>query len=189
MQIHPSKRAMLMRSVDRRNDSFGADTEGFALSSQRKAQITRGNAVSAQEPKKFALSSQRKLSVLLMVGLVILSMANAQCDMKPVGLGDDKPVTFAYIYTNGTAATGTTTTENTQQCSTCATGFELTSDMQCATDSDSDGTADNVDAVPFDAERTAGICGELSPRVVAESGSESEQMTKRTAEKLSSSLG
>ena len=27
MKIHTSKRAMLMRSVDRRNDSFGAGTE------------------------------------------------------------------------------------------------------------------------------------------------------------------
>ena len=82
MKIYASKRAMLVRSVDRRNASFGADTEGFALSSQRKAQITRRNAVSAQEPKKFALSAQRKLSVLLVVGLVILSAKD--CDMKPM---------------------------------------------------------------------------------------------------------
>ena len=85
MNIHTRKRAILMRSVDRRNDSFGADTEGFALSAQRKAQITRRNAVSAQEPKKFALSSQRKLSVLLVVGIVILSAKD--CDMKPMGPG------------------------------------------------------------------------------------------------------
>ena len=82
MQIYTRKRAMLMRSVDRRNDSFGADTEGFALSSQRKAQITRRNAVSAQIPKKFALSSQRKLSVLLVVGIIILSAK--ECEMGPV---------------------------------------------------------------------------------------------------------
>ena len=86
MNIHTRKRAIFMRSVARRNDSFGADTEGFALSSQRKAQITRRNAVSAQEPKKFALSSQRKLSVLLIVGILILSAK--ECDMKPMGPGD-----------------------------------------------------------------------------------------------------
>ena len=176
MKIHTSKRAMLMRSVARRNDSFGADTEGFALSSQRKAQITRRNAVSAQEPKRFALSAQRKLSVLLVVGILILSAK--ECEMGP---GGDKPVTFVYICTNGTKAEGTTKTEGTEKCSACETGFALSSANECAVDSDSDGTADNVDAFPFDAERTAGICGELSPSVVAESGSESEQMTKRTA--------
>ena len=174
MKIHTRKRAIFMRSVDRRNDSFGADTEGFALSSQRKAQITRRNAVSAQEPKKFALSSQRKLSVLLVVGIVILSAK--ECEMGP---GGDKP--FAYICTGGTAVEGTAKTEGTEKCSACETGFVLSSANECATDSDSDGTADNVDAFPFDAERTAGICGELSPLVVLESGSESEQMTKRAA--------
>ena len=66
MNIHTRKRAIFMRSVDRRNDSFGADTEGFALSSQRKAQITRRNAVSAQEPKRFALS--RTAQTLSFVG-------------------------------------------------------------------------------------------------------------------------
>ena len=71
MNVHTSKRAMLMRSVDRRN------------------------AVSAQEPKKFALSSQRKLSVLLIVGIVILSMANAKCDMNPMGPGGDTPEPIA----------------------------------------------------------------------------------------------
>ena len=176
MKIHTSKRAIFMRSVARRNDSFGADTEGFALSSQRKAQITRRNAVSAQEPKRFALSSQRKLSVLLVVGILILSAK--ECAMDP---GGDKPVTFAYICTNGTKAEGTAKVKDTEKCSACETGFALNADMQCATDSDSDGTADNVDAFPFDAERTAGICGELSPSVVVESGSESEQMTKRAA--------
>ena len=85
MNIHTRKSAMLVRSVARRNDSFGADTEGFALSAQRKAQITRRNAVSAQEPKKFALSSQRKLSVLLVVGIIILSAK--ECDVKPMGPG------------------------------------------------------------------------------------------------------
>ena len=179
MKIHTRKRAIFMRSVARRNDSFGADTEGFALSSQCKAQITRRNAVSAQEPKKFALSSQRKLSVLLVVGIVILSAK--ECEMDPMGPGGDKPVTFAYICTNGTKAEGTAKVKDTEKCSACETGFALSSANECATDSDSDGTADNVDAFPFDAERTAGICGELSPRVVAESGSDSEQMTKRTA--------
>ena len=58
MNIHTSKRAMLMRSV------------------------TRRNAVSAQIPKKFALSSQRKLSVLLVVGIIILSAK--ECEMGPV---------------------------------------------------------------------------------------------------------
>ena len=70
MKIHTRKRAIFMRSVDRRN------------------------AVSAQEPKKFALSSQRKLSVLLVVGIIILSAKD--CDMKPMGPGggdgDQKPV-------------------------------------------------------------------------------------------------
>ena len=89
MKIHTRKRAMLMRSFARRNDSFGADTEGFALSSQRKAQITRRNTVSAQEPKKFALSSQRKLSVLLMVGIIILSAK--ECEMGPGGDGSKMP--------------------------------------------------------------------------------------------------
>ena len=177
MKIHTSKRAIFMSSVTRRNDSFGADTEGFALSSQRKAQITRRNAVSAQEPKSFALSSQRKLSVLLVVGIVILSAK--ECAMDPMGPGGDK--SFAYICTNGTKAEGTTKTEGTEKCSACETGFVLSSANECATDSDSDGTADNIDAFPFDAERTAGLCGELSPSVVAESGSDSEQMTKRTA--------
>ena len=134
MKIYPSKSSMLVRSVARRNDSFGADTEGFALSSQRKAQITRRNAVSAQEPKKFALSSQRKLSVLLVVGIVILSAKD--CDMKPMGPGGDgdKPVTFDYICTNGTVADGTTGTENTEQCTACNTDFELTSDKECVTE-------------------------------------------------------
>ena len=167
MKIHTRKRAIFMRSVDRRNDSFGADTEGFALSSQRKAQITRRNVVSAQEPKSFALSAQRKLSVLLVVGILILSAK--ECEMGP---GGDKPVTFAYICTNGTKAEGTAKTEGTEKCSACKTGFVLSSANECATDSDSDGTADNVDAFPFDAERTAGICGELSPSVVPESGSQ-----------------
>ena len=84
-------------------------------------------------------------------------------------------------YEEGTVTAGTAPAENTEKCSACETGFALNADMQCATDRDSDGTADNVDAFPFDAERTAGICGELSPSVVVESGSESEQMTKRTA--------
>ena len=89
MNIHTSKRAVFVRSFDRRNDSFGADTEGFALSSQRKAQITRRNAVSAQEPKKFALSLQRKLSVLLVVGILILSAK--ECEMGPGGDGTKMP--------------------------------------------------------------------------------------------------
>ena len=152
MKIHTRKRVIFMHSFDRRN------------------------AVSAQEPKKFALSSQHKLSVLLMVGLVILSAK--ECEMGP---GGDKPVTFAYICTNGTKAEGTAKTEGTEKCSACETGFALSSANECATDSDGDGTADNVDAFPFDAERTAGICGELSPSVVVESGSDSEQMTKRAA--------
>ena len=129
MKIHTSKRAIFMRSVARRNDSFGADTEGFALSSQRKAQITRGNAVSAQEPKKFALSSQRKLSVLLVVGIVILSAK--ECEMKPVGPGGDKPVTFAYICPNGTVTAGTAPAKNTEKCSACDEGYTLDSAEAC----------------------------------------------------------
>ena len=105
MKIYPSKSAMLVRSVDRRN------------------------AVSAQEPKKFALSSQRKLSVLLVVGIIILSAK--ECEMDPMGPGGNKPVTFAYICTNGTAAGGTTGTEDTEKCSACNTSFELTSDNEC----------------------------------------------------------
>ena len=62
MKIHTSKRAIFMSSVARRN------------------------AVSAQEPKKFAQSAQRKLSVLLMVGIIILSAK--ECEMGP---GDGKP--------------------------------------------------------------------------------------------------
>ena len=110
MKIHTRKRAMLMRSVARRNDSFGADTEGFAL------------------------SSQRKLSLLLVVGIIILSAKD--CEMKPMGPGGDgdKPVTFAYICTNGTKAEGTAEAENTEKCSTCETGFELTSDKECVTE-------------------------------------------------------
>ena len=106
-------------------------------------------------------------SLLLMVGIVILSAK--ECEMGP---GGDKPVTFAYICTNGTKAEGTAKTEGTEKCSACETGFALSSANECAVDSDSDGTADNVDAFPFDAERTAGICGELSPSVVPESGSQ-----------------
>ena len=105
MNIHTRKRAMLMRSVDRRN------------------------AVSAQEPKKFALSSQRKLSVLLVVGIIILSAK--ECEMKPVGPGGDKPVTFDYICTNGTVADGTAKVKNTEKCSACDSGFELNSAKAC----------------------------------------------------------
>ena len=141
MNIHTRKRAIFMRSVARRNDSFGADTEGFAL------------------------SSQCKLSLLLVVGILILSAK--ECEMGP---GGDKPVTFAYICTNGTKAEGTAKVKDTEKCSACETGFALNADMQCATDSDSDGTADNEDAFPFDNTRTAGICGELSPSVVPETG-------------------
>ena len=100
MNIHTRKRAMFMRSVDRRN------------------------AVSAQEPKKFALSSQRKLSVLLVVGIVILSAK--ECEMGPMGPGGDKPVTFAYICPNGTVTAGTAPAKNTEKCSACNTGFNLT---------------------------------------------------------------
>ena len=156
MNIHTRKRAIFMRSVDRRNDSFGADTEGFAL------------------------SSQCKLSVLLVVGIVILSAK--ECEMDMMGKGGDKPVTFAYICTNGTKAEGTTGTEGTEKCSACETGFALSLANECATDSDSDGTADSVDAFPFDDERTAGLCGELSPSVVPESGADdTAKMTKRAA--------
>ena len=121
MNIHTSKRAVFVRSFARRNDSFGADTEGFALSSQRKAQIDRRNAVSAQEPKKFALSSQRKLSVLLVVGIVILSAK--ECAMDPMGPGGDK--SFAYICPNGTVTEGTAKAADTEKCSACNEGFNL----------------------------------------------------------------
>ena len=99
MNIHTSKRAVFVRSFDRRN------------------------AVSAQEPKKFALSLQRKLSVLLVVGIIILSAS--ECDVKPVGPGGDKPVTFAYICPNGTVTEGTAKVKNTEKCSACNEGFNL----------------------------------------------------------------
>ena len=63
--ICTSKRAIFMRSVDRRN------------------------AVSAQEPKRFALSSQRKLAYLLVAGIIILSAK--ECEMGPGG-GSPNPV-------------------------------------------------------------------------------------------------
>ena len=107
MKIHTRKRAIFMRSVARRN------------------------AVSAQEPKRFALSSQRKLAYLLVAGIVILSAK--ECEMGPGGDGD-KPVTFAYICTNGTKAEGMAEAENTEQCTACETGFELTSDKLCVTE-------------------------------------------------------
>ena len=130
--------------------------------------------------------AMRMRVVLLVVGIIILSAK--ECEMGP---GGDKPVTFAYICTNGTKAEGTAKTEGTEKCSACETGFALSSANECATDSDNDGTADNVDAFPFNDERTAGVCGDLSPSVVAESGSSgmaiatpediAEQMAKRTA--------
>ena len=70
-------------------------------------------------------------SLLLMVGIIILSAK--ECEMGPGGDGD-KPVTFAYICTNGTVADGTAEAKNTEQCTTCNTGFELTSDKQCVTE-------------------------------------------------------
>ena len=65
MNIHTRKRAVFVRSFDRRN------------------------AVSAQEPKRFALSLQRKLSVLLVVGIIILSAK--ECEMGPGGDGSKMP--------------------------------------------------------------------------------------------------
>ena len=62
--------------------------------------------------------------VLLVVGIVILSAS--ECDMKPVGPGGDKPVTFAYICPNGTVTVGTAKVKNTEKCSACNTGFDLT---------------------------------------------------------------
>ena len=63
--------------------------------------------------------------VLLVVGIIILSAKD--CDMKPVGPGGDgdKPVTLAYICPNGTVTAGTAPAENTEKCSACNTGFEL----------------------------------------------------------------
>ena len=46
--------------------------------------------------------------------------------MKPVGPGGDKPVTFAYICPNGTVTAGTAPAKNTEKCSACNTGFNLT---------------------------------------------------------------
>ena len=90
--------------------------------------VDRRNAVSAQKPKKFALSSQRKLSVLLVAGIIILSAK--ECEMGPGGDGD-KPVTFAYICTNGTIAEGTTGVENTEKCSACDADFGLNGANEC----------------------------------------------------------
>ena len=131
MKIHTSKRAIFMRSVARRNAVSAQEPKKFALSSQRKAQITRRNAVSAQEPKKFALSAQRKLSVLLVVGIIILSAKD--CDMKPMGPGGDgdKPVTIAYICTNGAIAEGIADAEGMEKCSACDGGYALNSANAC----------------------------------------------------------
>ena len=71
--------------------------------------------------------------VLLVVGIVILSAK--ECEMGPGGDGD-KPVTFAYICTNGTAVDGTTGTENTEKCSACNSGFKLSSVKQCVVPGD-----------------------------------------------------
>ena len=48
--------------LDRRNDSFGASTEEFALSAQHKLLHNRRNASFGASTEGFALSSQRKLS-------------------------------------------------------------------------------------------------------------------------------
>ena len=90
------------------------------------AQLTAETIVSAQEPKKFALSSQRKLSVLLVVGIIILSAK--ECEMGPGGDGDKS---FAYICTNGTIAEGTTGVENTEKCSACDADFGLNGANEC----------------------------------------------------------
>ena len=76
-------------------------------------------------------STMRMRVVLLVVGIVILSAK--ECEMGPGGDGD-KPVTFAYICTNGTKAEGTAEAENTEQCSACDANFELTSDKLCVTE-------------------------------------------------------
>ena len=68
--------------------------------------------------------AMRMRVVLLVVGIIILSAS--ECDMKPVGPGGDKPVTFAYICPNGTVTVGTAPAKNTEKCSACNTGFELT---------------------------------------------------------------
>ena len=67
--------------------------------------------------------------VLLVVGIVILSAS--ECDMKPVGPGGDKPVTFAYICPNGTVTAGTAPAKNTEKCSACNTGFNLNGAKAC----------------------------------------------------------
>ena len=71
-------------------------------------------------------------SVLLVVGIIILSASD--CVMAPPAGPDgdgDKPVTFAYICTNGTAVAGTTGVEDTEQCSTCGDGFALNEAKEC----------------------------------------------------------
>ena len=50
------------------------------------------------------------------------------------GPGGDK--SFAYICTNGTVADGTTGTENTEKCSACDAGFELSLVKQCVVPGD-----------------------------------------------------
>ena len=66
----------------------------------------------------------RTYVLLLVAGIVILSAS--ECDVKPVGPGGDKPVTFAYICPNGTVTAGTAPAKNTEKCSACNTGFNLT---------------------------------------------------------------
>ena len=70
--------------------------------------------------------AMRMRVVLLVVGIIILSAKD--CDMKPVGPGGDgdKPVTLVYICPNGTVTAGTAPAKNTEKCSACNTGFELT---------------------------------------------------------------
>ena len=71
----------------------------------------------------------RTYVLLLVAGIIILSAS--ECDMKPVGLGGDKPVTFAYICPNGTVTAGTAPAKNTEKCSACNTGFELNGAKAC----------------------------------------------------------
>ena len=51
------------------------------------------------------------------------------------GGGGDKPVTFAYICTNGTAVDGTTGTEDTEKCSSCEIGFKVHSTTEWCVES------------------------------------------------------
>ena len=66
--------------------------------------------------------AMRMRVVLLVVGIIMLSAK--ECEMDPMGPGGDK--SFAYICPNGTVTVGTAPAKNTEKCSACNEGFDLT---------------------------------------------------------------